>query len=407
MSYIKKKYGIVIFALAGLAAASIGICQNTPGVFYTSVSKDLNVMRGTFAFHATFSMLAIAVTSLFLPKIMKKISFRKMIMIGSCLMIISTIGMSAATNVLQFYLLAVFRGIGASLCANVPITILINRWFFKSNGTATSIALSFSGIAGAVCSPLLAWCIEHAGWQNGYLLQAGMILLFVLPAMTLPFSDDPNKEGLLPYGGHSSTSSPQIHSKQIFCFTSTAFFALSLFCLLHTSITGISQHLSGMAVNAGMTTETGSLLLSAAMIGNIFTKLLIGILSDHIGPIKSSILMIIANAISMLLLYLGLTTGTFLMTLMGSFLFGSVYSVGAVGIALITKSLFGGERFSLIYPKISFLVSVGSSLSLPLIGYVYDFTGSYLSALAAALIFDMIDICLLLFTVFQCRRHTL
>ena len=50
---------------------------------------------------------------------------------------------------------------------------------------------------------------------------------------------------------------------------------------------------------------------------------------------------------------------------------------------------------SIAYAKIGFLISVGSSSSLTLIGYLYDFTGTYLYMLVIAMAFHIIDLCLL------------
>ena len=79
----------------------------------------------------------------------------------------------------------------------------------------------------------------------------------------------------------------------------------------------------------------------------------------------------------------------------GSFVFGSIYAVGAVGLPLLTRYFFGQENYSIAYAKIGFLTSVGSSSSLTLIGYLYDFTGTYLYMLVIAMAFHVIDLCLL------------
>lgn len=48
-----KKHWSVLICCCGLAAASIGISINSSGVFYTPVSKNLHMLRGTFSMHMT------------------------------------------------------------------------------------------------------------------------------------------------------------------------------------------------------------------------------------------------------------------------------------------------------------------------------------------------------------------
>ena len=402
------KHWIVVGVMCGLAAASIGICQNTPGVFYTAVSEDLGILRGTFALHATLSMLAIALTALQIPRIMKRFSLKQMVITGAVLMTVPTAAMSRAGSIAAFYALSIIRGVGAGLVANVTISITINRWFREKNGVATSIAFSFSGLAGAVCSPLLSRCITAAGWRQAYLLQAGMLVLFCLPGILIAFRPSPEEEGLSPYGSGMETAGAARGSGAALLdasLRSLPFLALVLFTFLHTSISGLSQHLSGVAQSLGFSADTGALLLSLAMIGNIAFKLVIGILSDRTNPVKASLIMIAANAVSMALLYIGCRTTSAWMLFAGAFLFGSVYSVGAVGIALMTRYFFGQEQFAKVYPKLSFTTSLGSSSSLPIIGYIYDFTGSYISAFLIDLCIDIFNFVLIFLLAASAKKR--
>ena len=156
-----------------------------------------------------------------------------------------------------------------------------------------------------------------------------------------------------------------------------------------TGFMGMGMTLQGGAAGFGAT------LMSLTMIGNISTKLLIGIISDRFGPIRASVIMIVTNMISLVLMMAGMPGANTWILMTGSFVFGSIYAVGAVGLPLLTRYFFGQENYSIAYAKIGFLTSVGSSSSLTLIGYLYDFTGTYLYMLVIAMAFHVIDLCLL------------
>lgn len=178
-------------------------------------------------------------------------------------------------------------------------------------------------------------------------------------------------------------------------FMTCAFLCMCILTVLHTSITGISQHLSGMATSIKLNTSIGAMMMSLAMFGNISTKLLIGFLSDLLNPLKASLIMIFVNIISLCLLWNGMITGQVTLLLVSSFAFGSIYSVGAVGVPLLTKYFFGLQNYSQAYSIIGFLTNVGSSSSLALIGYAYDFTGGYLLVIIIALLFHAVNLILL------------
>ena len=339
------KHWMIVSSMCCLAANSIGLCTNAIGVFYTPVAKSLKVLKGTFAMHATLSTLATALTSLKISKVIKKYSYKKVLLIGVILSSGATWLMSYSTSVYLFYILGILRGIGVGIYGMVPITVVITNWFDKKHGLATSLALSFSGLSGAFFSPLLSSWITCYGWQMTYRFMAICILVLVLPALIVPWNIDPRKEHLLPYGYQNRKETTKVQNNKIKLLT-ISFLCMCLFTLLHTSITGISQHLSGIAVSIHLSVTIGATFMSFTMIGNISTKLLIGFLSDLLSPIKVVIMMILINCLSLVLLFLGVIHQETLLLYIGSLMFGSIYSVGAVGIPMLTRYFFGNENYA-------------------------------------------------------------
>lgn len=385
---------MLVALLCGMAASAIGVCMNCVGIFYTPVSESLEVLRGSFALHATISQLATSFTALAVPKLMSCFRYKRLLFCGAAAAVLSTVAMAFSWELWQFYLLGLLRGMGVGLFSTVPITIILTNWFHKSHGIATSITLSFSGLAGAVCSPLFTRCITAFGWENTYLVMAAAILLFTLPALLVPFTADPRQMGLRPYGDYGEQKAAPA-APATFRYKDAAFICLCVMTLLHTSIAGIAQHFTGFALSIRLTAETGALMMSLSMVGNILTKLLIGILSDNLGPVKACASMIALNAYALLLSLFGSAAQSALILYIAALLYGSVYSVGAVGFSLLSRKFFGPENYSKAYSVIGLLTTTGSALSLPLIGYLYDFTGSYLPMFWIALGFHGVNLVLL------------
>jgi MFS family permease len=71
--------------------------------------------------------------------------------------------------------------IGAGICFStiVPVTTAITRWFRRYRGRAMGIALSASGFAGLVSSPLLNRILAANGgnWRQGWEIVAGVAIL--------------------------------------------------------------------------------------------------------------------------------------------------------------------------------------------------------------------------------------
>ncbi len=385
------KYWIILACCCLVAASSIGIVVNTVGVFYTPVSTALGVSQGDFTLHATFCLLATAITSLLIPQVMSKISTKKMVLIGVLLTAISTFAMGFAHNVVLFYILGTIRGIGAALYGPIAVTTTINNWFYKQNGFATSIALCFSGVAGAVLSPVFTSLIESIGWESTYFVVGIITLLCTLPYILYPFKEKPEDEGMLPYKKEAADTNTQetTAQKSNFNFLQPKFIIFFIIGIILTFLTGMSSHLPTYAISIGLTSAAGSLMLSACMVGNICSKFLIGLLSDKIGIIKSVFTMVAVNMLAVVLFILFKSE---YMSLAASFLFGSIYSVCAVGLSLMCRSFFGDENYSSAYSKINFASNFGAAFAVTIIGYIYDFTSSYSLIFIICLVISVLSI---------------
>lgn len=242
------------------------------GVFFTPVAESLGVLRGTFSMHATLTLIGTAVISLFMPAFMRKYPLKLLLFVGVTMAVGSTIMMGAARSLPIFFILGTLRGVGAGLFSMVPVTMILNEWFEKHHGLVTSVVFSFTGVAGAVFSPLLAKLIESVGWQTAYIVMGLLMLAACAPALLFSFSLQPQKNGFLPYGDtigteeKNNTSRQPVQTGEI---QSSVFFLLLGFGVLHTAITGIPQYFPGYAETIRYGTAVGGVMLSAAMLGNI------------------------------------------------------------------------------------------------------------------------------------------
>ena len=122
-----QKHWLIVVLLCGLAASSIGVCSNCVGIFYTPVSDDLGILRGSFAMHATLSSLATAAMAFLTPKLMAVIPYKRLLFFGAALATLSTVGMAFSRQLWLFFVLGILRGVGAGLFANVPVSIILTN----------------------------------------------------------------------------------------------------------------------------------------------------------------------------------------------------------------------------------------------------------------------------------------
>lgn len=397
-----KKHWVVLAAAAGMAGSSLGININTIGVFYTPVADSLGVYRGTFALHSTIAALSIAIVSLYIPKILTIHRFKTILRFGVALATTASIAMAFTSQMWVFYILGALRGIGSGLFALVPLTTLLNNWFEEKNGLAMSLAFGSAGVVGAVMSPVFTYLIQIIGWRYSFIVMGLCIAVLCMPGLFLPYEFHPRDDGLLPYGMKSEAGEENNQTKisvkgldkKPVSYFSVPFIVLFLLAYLHTSLIGIYQHLPGFAESINLSSNIGAFMLSAVMIGNISFKLIIGFLGEYLGTIKTVVLMIGINFISVLLM---IFIQTPVVLIFSAFLFGSVFCIPPVGLPLLTNYFFGRTQAYRVYPLISFSSGVGGALSMSLVGYIFDFTGSYAAAFWIAIAFHIVNLSLLAF----------
>lgn len=373
-----------------LAVVGVGIPVMTAGIFITPIANNLNMLRGTVAIHNTMTLIFKAILALYSPKVIEKLSIKKTFMLGTLLIAGSTYLMGWSESIWLFNILGVLRGIGAGLIAWVPITLLVNNWFEKKNGLITSIVLSFSSVGGAVLSPLFTQLIQNLGWAQSYRLMGITAIVLALPAFLLSYSLNPTDIGLLPYG---ATPNDETKTRTVITrdqqrdISKELFYLFLTFGLLQTLAIGIPQHFPGFVETINYPQTFGASLMSATMISSIVFKVGSGYVSDRIGSIKTTYFIMTCTIIASTIFVLVQDRASLFLA---AIIIGGIFAIPSVALVLLTKRFFGLYNFAQSYPKVSFAVSIGGSISVSAIGFIYDFTGNYIIAFIALILINII-----------------
>ena len=385
---IDIRYVVVAVAVCLMACGTMGL-PNAYGVFYTPMSEALGAGRGAVTMHMSISNLVIG---LFTPVIAYSLAhghkMRNVLMVATALVLGSGIVIALAPNTLIMDVAAVVRGIGFAAVAMFVITLYIGNWFQKGRGTITGIALSGSGIGSAIASPIVTACIERFGYQMAYLGFVGFTVLTILPVMLFcPLT--PEEVGLKPFGADevddkaAETSAPSEDLGLKLVLLSPTFIVLVLFVICIVLITTLSGHMASLAQDYGYSAQVGALLLSASMVGNVVSKFALGAIADRIGAFRACVCSLVTTLAGLVLILLNLGGQSALLA--SGFLYGTSFSIGSLGISLLTRYIFGDAQYAEAYSTISLVTSIASALGVTAAGLAYDLTGSYAAPIIAGI----------------------
>ncbi len=373
----KSQFSVLVVCCC-IVAASIGMLTNSAGVFFTPIAEDLGVGKGAVSMSLTLANIAYAFGGLMTVKVIHENNFKKMVFLFGTVYAISTALLSIAQSVFLLYVFSLIRGASTGIAGMVLVTILINNHYKEGVGFATSIALGFSGIAGALLSLVFSWMIGIAGWRLTYVVEGILAFLLYLPCMIGPVSLNNRIKEDAVESKDTTTSTTGVVPLPIFIL-------VCAYTFLIASVTALPQHFPSLASTAAV----GSLMVSVTMVMNTAGKIILGAISDKIGAEKAlegyGVLVVIG------LLVLVSFKSHPIFSIVGAVLVGLVYAMAAVGPVLLSQNLFR-ESYNAYYPKVSLVGTISNALFTTAVGFVYDIANSYDPALWLVALFAIIAI---------------
>lgn len=377
----------LLFGLCIMVGLGRGGLNNSGGLFLTPVTEDLGISYGNLSIY--FSIASI-VTMLFLPiagKLIAKYDIRVVMIAATVMQGGAFAAFGLMSSVWGWYILAIPLATGSIFITLMAAPVLINSWFKKNTGLAMGIVMASSSAIGAIIQPFIGSGIGNSGWRPTYIV-TGLGVVIISTIVILLFIRKPTDKNMLPYGT-TEVSEDSAKEKQeekadegiliSDARKSSSFYGLILFFFIITSIGSFSMHIPSYAQDLGHASDFAGVLLSAFMIGMLFGALIFGFLSDKIGARNTAIIAMVLGIISVTLLifFSGNTTILYSATV----IFGLASSAtGTLG-PVLTSSVFGTRNYSEIYSNVSLGLAVAGIISLPIYGYIFEFTGSFVPVL--------------------------
>lgn len=385
MSKFKGNIHFAWWVLVGLCL-TVGLSKaalnNSAGLFFPAITKDLGIGTGNLTLYLSISSI---VTLVFLPiggKLMSKYDTRYLLTIAIILQAGAFGIFGFSSSVWGWYIFAIPLAVGGVFTTIIAGPVIINQWFKKRNGLALGIMGASGGLLGVIVQPAVGNLINNQGWRNSYFIVAIVCLVILIPVIFFLLRNAPKDKGLLPYGQTANKPDEETKddgSNSGISFksarTSLAFFMLITFFFIITSISSFTVHIPNYLTSEGFSVSFAGSVMSAQMLGVFIGSLSLGYLCDRIGTKRTSLLDMVVGIVSIALLLI--FTNSTVAIMVAVFLFGFVTaSIGTLAPSL-AKTLFGNKDYDQIYSNSSMGLAISSIIALPAYGYIFDVTGSY------------------------------
>ena len=394
---MKRKSGIhyawvVLLACCAVQAGALGAISNCKGVFYDAICSELGMSLGAFTLQGVFAGIASAAITPFALHLLKKYRMH-IVMLMACAVYSGTqfIMSYFDANLALWYGVAVIQALAGAFLLFLPVPIILNRWFVKKKGLAVAVATAFSGLSSMLLNPVYASITEQFGWRTGYRFVGVLSFVIMAPMLLFAMRASPEEKGLLPYGATQETvkaNRTSVVKGKLERSDRTIMICLMMIAVCISCCSCFQSHLTKYGLTLGMTLEASAFLPSAAMLGGVMFKPLMGICSDRVGPNRTAFLFFLLNILGFVLLFLsGLSQ---LCLYAGALLCGVSMAANVVLFPLLLGNALIGYDFERYYTYLSMAISLTGVTSGAVFGYIFDMAGSYMPCYAILVAVAMI-----------------
>ncbi|MCL1806061.1 MAG: MFS transporter [Clostridiales bacterium] len=381
-----KHYAWAILAACCALSLSIGLTANCQGQYFVPVTRDLGFGMGEFTLYGSIRGVFMVFSMFQLSKVLEKVNFR--LLISGCFaatMMITAL-MGAFNHIWQWYAAGAVLGIISPMVGLVMPPIILSNWFIKRRGFAVGLAMTFSGIGGAVMNPVIARIIELYGWRFAYVANALIASVIILPFLIFVIDLKPSDRGLKPYGYEEDTEKGDVPGaagapaqvkgvSREDAVRSFSFIPTIIVAAIIGYFAAYSHLLAAYGASIGLAATMAAYLSSLSMIGNVTIKVALGLINDKFGGMKMIYFNLGLTLASLALLRFG--AGYMPLLFAGAFLAGNFLTISSVAAPLLVHTVYGSRDYTRIFLLFSVSMNLIMSFGQPIIGFTYDKTGSY------------------------------
>jgi predicted MFS family arabinose efflux permease len=361
--------------------------QESFSVFLLPVSQSFGWDRSEVVSIYSLTALCVGLSSPLIGRMFDRSGPRTVFAVGLVVLGMSLLAAAYAQHLWQFQLsLGLCFGFAVACIGNVPNALLLGRWFGKRLPTAMSVFYSATGAGVLVMLPLAQLLIDHMEWRGAYRAFGVVALLLLVPVMVLPWhtisAGSPHLEKPLAHenlvdDGWTLPSALRHH----------AFWALfGTFFFTAIGMYAISPQIVAYLVDVGFPPLQAATAWGFSGVALIVGMLGVSWLDGVIGRRPSILFSYSMSLTGIVMLWLlqwypnyALLTGFIVC-------FGSMIGSRGPLLSATAMKIFRGQRVGTIYGAITFGSGLGAALGSWSGGLLHDWTQSYNSLLAFALV---------------------
>ena len=380
-----------------LIGTSLNIGMWAIVIVLPDIQKEFNFNRGEVSVLFSFTMVGFALGNFILGKLVDKYGIILTLLFASFTVILGFFISAFSYSLILLSFCHVMIGFGTAAGFG-PLMSDISFWFSKRRGIAVSVAASGNYFSGIIWPTLISAIFSNTfDWRFLYVL-FGIIAVI----LTIPLSFLLRKKIEKSILDKETTEANQKLSEK-FISPSLLLIILilaSIACCVAMSMPQI--HIVALCVDLGFSPIVGTNMLSLMLAGGVISRIISGVAVDYFGGFK---VLLVGSSLQCLALFLYLPfdglTSLYLVSLIFGLAQGGIVPSYAVILREYLPTQNIASKIGIVLMATIFGMAFGGWVS----GFIFDLSGSYSLAFLNGIIWNVINILLIIYLMFKGKSN--
>jgi len=359
------------------------------------IQQEFKIDRGTASIPFALTMVGFAIGNWVMGHVVDRYGITKTIILAAT---VNTAGYIAAMYVNSVYYLSIlqfFIGLGTA-AAFGPLIADTSHWFLKRRGIAVALIASGNYFSGAIWPPLFNNTLQSDGWRDVYWILALSTVFIMIPLSFLLAKKISEETARISDAASSDKrQNVSISPKALTILLSIA----GIGCCVAMSMPQV--HIVAFCIDLGFGPAVGAEMLSLMLIGGIISRLINGLIADKLGGVYT---LLIGSTLQCIALFLYLPFDGLVSLYIVSLVFGLSQGGIVPSYAIIIREYLPGADAGTRVGFVMMCTIMGMAIGGWMSGWIYDLTGSYAAAFWNGIVWNFLNIAIVLFLITRNRK---
>ena len=359
------------------------------------IQQEFKIDRGTASIPFALTMVGFAIGNWVMGHVVDRYGITKTIIFAAT---VNTAGYIAAMYVNNVYYLSIlqfFIGLGTA-AAFGPLIADTSHWFLKRRGIAVALIASGNYFSGAIWPPLFNNTLQSDGWRDVYWILALSTVFIMIPLSFLLAKKISEETARISDAASSDKrQNVSISPKALTILLSIA----GIGCCVAMSMPQV--HIVAFCIDLGFGPAVGAEMLSLMLIGGIISRLINGLIADKLGGVYT---LLIGSTLQCIALFLYLPFDGLVSLYIVSLVFGLSQGGIVPSYAIIIREYLPGADAGTRVGFVMMCTIMGMAIGGWMSGWIYDLTGSYAAAFWNGIVWNFLNIAIILFLITRNRK---